>query len=198
MIKTMKFILTGFLLLIFYTGFSQKQVDPDAHVLLNTKAPLFAGKTLDGKDFSLHGNKGKIVVLHFWSFTCGVCFKEIPELNAINKLYGNKNVVVVGLLQESREEALKKITVQDGKYTLKKKAYFNDMIDYQIVPDMKEVMTTYQSDGIFPKLFVIDEKGVIKAFSDGYMMSYGNPKTEETENYKVLKEKIELVINSKK
>ena len=53
-------------------------------------APNFSLKdVLQGKEYSLSQFKGKVVVINFFTFFCGPCRDEMPELNQIhNELKG--------------------------------------------------------------------------------------------------------------
>ncbi|MBX3585433.1 MAG: TlpA family protein disulfide reductase [Ramlibacter sp.] len=42
--------------------------------------PVVEGKTVDGKPFSLSSQRGKVVLLMFWSTGCAVCRDKMPEL----------------------------------------------------------------------------------------------------------------------
>jgi thiol-disulfide isomerase/thioredoxin len=44
------------------------------------KAPDFKLKDLQGHDVSLESYRGKVVVLNFWTKTCGPCMEEMPEI----------------------------------------------------------------------------------------------------------------------
>jgi peroxiredoxin len=43
-------------------------------------APPLAGRTIDGKPFTLASLKGKVVLVMFWSTGCAVCRDKMPEL----------------------------------------------------------------------------------------------------------------------
>lgn len=43
-------------------------------------APAIEGKTLEGKPFQLSSQKGKVVLVMFWSTDCAVCRDKMPEL----------------------------------------------------------------------------------------------------------------------
>jgi thiol-disulfide isomerase/thioredoxin len=43
-----------------------------------------------GKDFSMAGLKGHLVVINFWATWCVPCVKEIPELSKMSTGYGKK------------------------------------------------------------------------------------------------------------
>jgi len=198
--KVRKLIIGIFLFAIYGACYSQngELVDPFQHDLLGKEAPLFKGKMLDGKDFNLMDYRGKIVVLHFWSLKCSVCYKEILELNSISDLYKSRNVVVISLMRETENELLKAISIDSGFYKLKKKVFGNDLIQFQIIPGLSNVMKQYIDEEGSPFEFIVDEKGILRGFFFGYMVSYGNSKPMETENYKMLVGKLERLIEAAK
>ena len=45
-----------------------------------TAAAQLTGQTLDGKPYELRQDKGKVVLVFFWSTGCAVCRDKMPEL----------------------------------------------------------------------------------------------------------------------
>ena len=56
-----------------------------------------SGTTLQGKPLSLKDYRGKIVVVDFWSNTCGPCHGEQQTLEGLSKAYAAKGVQFVGI-----------------------------------------------------------------------------------------------------
>jgi thiol-disulfide isomerase/thioredoxin len=50
---------------------------------------------LDGSAFDSETLRGKIVLLDFWSFNCGACFRQFPEFEKIHNRYQNDPDVIV-------------------------------------------------------------------------------------------------------
>jgi thiol-disulfide isomerase/thioredoxin len=59
--------------------------------------PELTLKDLDGKDVSLSEYKGKVVLVNFWATWCEPCRVEIPWLIEMQKKYGDKGFVLVGI-----------------------------------------------------------------------------------------------------
>lgn len=144
------------------------EFDPFEHKLLNQKAPLFTMKGLNGAEVSLEKHRGKVVLLDFWSLSCGACFKELPELNALVKRYPSTEFVLISLMDNKIEQLLAKFDVAPQGYKIKKPIYGNDRIDFQVIPDSREVMSLYTDDFSFPRAFIIDQQGVVRFHMEGY------------------------------
>src|SRR5271155_1352102 len=59
--------------------------------------PELTLKDLDGKDVSLNDYKGKVVLVNFWATWCEPCRVEIPWLIEMQKQYGPKGFVILGI-----------------------------------------------------------------------------------------------------
>jgi thiol-disulfide isomerase/thioredoxin len=61
---------------------------------------------LDGKKWSREGLKGKVVVMDFWYRGCGWCMFAMPQLKEIAANYKGRDVVVLGMNTDTKEEGL--------------------------------------------------------------------------------------------
>jgi thiol-disulfide isomerase/thioredoxin len=59
--------------------------------------PELTLKDLDGKNVSLSDYKGKVVLVNFWATWCEPCRVEIPWLIEMQKKYGDKGFVLLGI-----------------------------------------------------------------------------------------------------
>jgi alkyl hydroperoxide reductase subunit AhpC len=61
---------TGFLVALWWAGFSPAQCEPLAHLSIGVTAPAFSAKGADGRQHSLQDYAGKIIVLEWMSPVC--------------------------------------------------------------------------------------------------------------------------------
>ena len=70
-------------------------IEPDPpHPLLGKPAPPFKTVDVDGHPFDLKSHLGKdVVLLDFWSTSCGPCIMLMPELEEVAKKFADRGVV---------------------------------------------------------------------------------------------------------
>jgi thiol-disulfide isomerase/thioredoxin len=59
--------------------------------------PLSIARWLDGQQHTLEEFRGKVVVLHFWGFSCSGCIRGIPGLNALQLEFDDQSVVFISI-----------------------------------------------------------------------------------------------------
>jgi thiol-disulfide isomerase/thioredoxin len=161
--------------------------------LLNKPVPLFTKLSLNGKIIELQDYKGKTIMINFWSLSCSACFKELPDLNKIVAEMPRDKFVLISLMDNTKEEIEKIISDSATFYKLRKPRFKNDAIDFEIIPDAKDILKEYTSSLTFPLTLFIDEKGILRDYEYGYTMSMEGFPGAVT-NYTKLKEKLEVVI----
>ena len=67
----------------------------------------FSYTTIDGTTIHSEELKGKIVVINIWATWCGMCIKEIPELNRLKEKYKNDSAVVFIAFSDEESEKVK-------------------------------------------------------------------------------------------
>jgi thiol-disulfide isomerase/thioredoxin len=84
------------------------------HLLHGTK-PYEIGKpldirftALDGRDVDLAKLKGKVVLVEFWSTSCGPCIAEMPTVKAVYEKFHNRGFEVVAISLDDKESALRR------------------------------------------------------------------------------------------
>ncbi len=175
-------------------GFSQQDTFTFGNFLMNVPAPDFRAATLDGKTFHLDSMKGKVVLIDIWSLSCSACFKEIPDLNELQKKYPKDKFYIISLMDNSKEELLEKFEPVNGGYKLKKPVYGNDRIEFQIIPDAKKIIEMYTDKLVFPRAFILDQEGTINYHNLGYAEARGIP--GELTTLKMFSREIERLLYS--
>ncbi len=122
-------------------------------------APDFKLKDIKGHDVSLDMYKGKVVVLNFWTKTCGPCMEEMPEIADLARILKPKEDVAV--ITISTDD-----TAQDASDTLKAVLKEEPPFVVLIDPDAKNVTGKWGTT-LYPETWIIDKNGVLRARFDG-------------------------------
>lgn len=111
-------------------------------------APLFEATDAFGNVISLESLRGKYVLLDFWGTGCKPCIEEMPEMEKLHELYGNRNFVMLGIAEGDKERIATITQMQGATYA-------------QIVGDDSEALfKKYQVLGL-PRTFLINPQGYI-------------------------------------
>jgi len=161
--------------------------------LIGQKAPEFTAYTLNEQIYSLNKQLGKTVLVKFWSLTCSACFKEISDLNRLVDELDTQKFELITIIYEPKGNVSEKINSNGKFYTLKKPVFGNKNINYEIIPDGRDIMLQYdfsKSLG-YPMCFIIDKNGYIQDYNHGYL---GDGVGGSISNYDYLAKKIKKVM----
>jgi len=123
------------------------------------RAPAFALQDMAGNTVTLASLKGKVVVLNFWSRTCGPCLEEMPELVEFTKIIKDRpDVAVVAVSTDEGPDDVK-TTLQT---VIREPPPFSVLFD----PDQKISRDKYGSR-LVPETWFIDKDGIVRARFDG-------------------------------
>ncbi len=122
-------------------------------------APDFTLEDTKGAKVSLSSYRGKVVVLNFWTKTCGPCMEEMPEVADLARILKPKEDVVV--LTISTDETAKDAT-DTLRSVLREDAPFRTLMD----PNLEVVKGRFGTS-LYPETWIIDKNGVIRARFDG-------------------------------
>jgi outer membrane lipoprotein-sorting protein/peroxiredoxin len=114
----------------------------------------FKLSSLDGKEFSLQAQRGKVVLLDFWATWCGPCRKDMPALEKIYADFQERGLVMIGMdVGEDRATVSK--FLQQTK------------LSYPIVLAGEMEMLESYSVTAYPTVVVIDRDGKIALYHVG-------------------------------
>lgn len=137
-----------------------------------TKGGLdFTLKALDGAEWTLSKQRGKVVIIDFWATWCRPCLQSIPVFNAVYDKYKEEDVSVIGVVLDG-EQALRRFLQQHK-------------ISYPVLIGTEDVARRYGIQAI-PTTYIIDKSGSVASKHVGLSADF--QETLEKEIEKLLKE----------
>jgi cytochrome c biogenesis protein CcmG/thiol:disulfide interchange protein DsbE len=146
------FLIAGLILLVAGTA---RADEPE---LLDSSAPVFQAKGLDGKTYDLQKllERGP-VFLDFWTTWCKPCQAELPKLQELYEKYGKRGFTLVTVASDDQR------TVSKVKPMVKSRRW-----SFPILLDPKrEIGNPYQVRS-YPTSYLIAPGGKIASVSRGY------------------------------
>lgn len=128
-------------------------------VEVNSKAPAFAGNTLDGRTVRLADYAGThVVLLEFWSIFCKSCLDEMPHIEALHERY--------------RDDGLAVLSVNTDVFSAQRVRSFLDKLGirppYPVVRDVRQEIVGAFGVELLPVTVIIDREGWIRLYQEGY------------------------------
>ncbi|MGB8991752.1 MAG: TlpA disulfide reductase family protein [Desulfobaccales bacterium] len=118
-------------------------------------APDFTLKdVLTGKDYTLSQFRGKVVVLNFFTFFCGPCRDEMPDLSKIYTQLKGKGLQTLGIALSSDPTQIRFLVKQLG-------------LQYPVLIGNDKVSDAYGSIAVVPTTVIIDKQGNIAQRIEG-------------------------------
>ena len=81
----------------FHRGAEEGEEKKAGLLAVGDPAPEWKLADSAGKTHALADYKGRVVVLDFWATWCGPCAKVMPKLDKLQKKYGERGLVVLGV-----------------------------------------------------------------------------------------------------
>ena len=119
-------------------------------------APDFTLVDRPGKPWRLRDQRGKVVVMNFWSITCQPCVEELPSFMDLDQL------------AKQRGDDIEIVAVTTDKDWSEVAALFPPGANLQVLfdPERKVVRDKFGTK-LFPETWVIDREGVVRLRVDG-------------------------------
>jgi thiol-disulfide isomerase/thioredoxin len=125
----------------------------------NRRIPSFTLPDYHGQQVSTDSLKGKVVVLNFWTKTCGPCLEEMPEIAELAKI-----------LRDRKDVAVVTVSIDDGPNAVRDtlKSILREEPPFAVLFDPEsEVVGGKFGTHLFPETWIVDKSGVIRARFDG-------------------------------
>ncbi|HSN84076.1 MAG TPA: TlpA disulfide reductase family protein [Polyangiales bacterium] len=118
-------------------------------------APDFTLPEQGGGQWSLSENRGKVIVMNFWTVTCRPCIQEMPTLELLAEITEDwGDVEVVAISTDRSWDEVETIIPPSSKIT--------SLLDAE-----REVVTDKFGTRLFPETWIIDGDGVVRFRFDG-------------------------------
>ena len=117
---------------------------------INTAAPDFSLRDLQGRTHTLADYEDLVLVLNFWATWCPPCRAEIPDfVEAYDELNG-QGLEIIGITMEDISAG----DLEDFAREMK--------MNYTVAFGTEEVARSYRPGQYIPATIIIDKKGVIR------------------------------------
>lgn len=121
---------------------------------LNQVGPWFNSPALELKDL-----RGQVVVLHFWTFGCINCQRNLPYYNAWQKDFAKQPLTIIGVhTPESKHEADPQALAAQIKHR---------QIEYPVAVDAQNATWKAYNNRFWPAIYLIDKQGRIRQCWEG-------------------------------
>jgi peroxiredoxin len=154
--KTIRWIAVFALALLIQPVFADDEA-LTTRVKVGDAAPDFSCQTISGEQFSLNGQKGRVVLVNFFATWCGPCMEEMPHLDKeiFQKFASRNDFKMVAIGREHSAAELTKFNNEKG-------------FSIPIAPDPKREIYSKYADKYIPRNFVIGKDGKIKLTTVGF------------------------------
>ena len=130
--------------------------DIPQHYLGNDRlAPDFTLRDQQGNAWRLRDHRGRVVVLNFWTVTCGPCVEEMPTLVDLARIAEERgDIELVTVSVDHSFDEIRTVVPDDAHLTV--------LLDAD-----RHVTRDLFGTRLFPETWIIDPRGVIRARVDG-------------------------------
>lgn len=133
-------------------------------------APEFSLADLAGKEVSLTGYRGRVVLLEFWATWCPPCRATIPDLVDLQEKYGPKGFTVLAVSLDRKDRGTDMLSAFAASYH----------INYPVLVGDERISHAYRVRSI-PVSFLIDREGRILHSAMGFTKEFEAKMSSEIE-----------------
>jgi peroxiredoxin len=108
--------------------------------------PEIALPDLQGKTFRLSQTRGRVVLVNFWASWCPPCVEEMPSLEKLHRVLGDKGLEVVAVSVDDNLDVIEQFQKEHG-------------LTFTIVHDEGAKVARRFQTFKFPETYVVDREG---------------------------------------
>ncbi len=127
-------------------------------VKVGNQANDFLYNDVDEKPFMLSKERGKVVLVYFWTMKCKECADSMESLDALNRKYKDRGLVIVAIVAETSQTA----PMYELNKFIQKGAY-----GFRVIRDEDGIISEAFEVLNAPQAFIINKKGVINSIVQG-------------------------------
>lgn len=117
--------------------------------IIGCMVPELNSQTITGKIVDKTYFKGKYGIINFWFEGCPSCVREIPDLNDLVDIFGNKDIYYLAIGRDSRDDVLS--FLNDHPWKFDQISDGSDLLDGR-----------FENIWGYPTTLVVNESGVIE------------------------------------
>lgn len=125
-------------------------------------APDAALTRFGGNDLHVADFQGKVLLMEVWFTGCPPCVQEAPALTSLDHEFSSRGLVILGANAD-------RVLGLDYDDSVRQRYLEDHHITYPIANWTTEADHAYGGISIFPTLFLIDRKGVVRGHWIGYV-----------------------------
>jgi len=131
------------------------------------QAPEFAdiGAWINSEPLTMSQLRGKVVVIHFWTFGCVNCIRNLPHIESLHKKFARQDVVIVGIHTPETEAEKNLDNVRDNVKRRK--------IEYPVAVDGSATMWNAWGTRYWPSVGLVDRNGDVRYVWEGELNKKG-------------------------
>lgn len=138
---------------------------PNSAALFDSSAKKLAaelkgtGHWINSEPLTLASQRGKVVLIDFWTYSCVNCIRTLPHLKKWDEKYRDKGLVILGVHTpefrfEENVENLEKAVADEG-------------ITWAVVQDNERETWDAYNNSFWPSKYLIDQHGEMRYFYGG-------------------------------
>ena len=127
----------------------------------HAQAPVFTGKTPEGKEIKLSDYRGKVVLLDFWASWCGPCREGMPFLTDFYQENQKSDFQTIAINLDDKAENMRNFLSR-----------FYVPPGFLVLVDRKKEIPQLFDIKAMPTTIFIDKKGVPRFRHNGFKASY--------------------------